>query len=187
MTNVLTLTQRIACARAGLAVNRCHTVRHTSHYNNGSHTAGMMMLMLQLWPKEFPRLAAYCLCHDIPEAWIGDIPSPVLKFMKGLRGSNNAAETRIFQELKLPNYLDLKTLDLEMLKNCDLMDLWLWCVEEQLAGNSFVRQMKREIENYVGPKGEKLLLETATVFREVKRLPELLLPIQAGVIENVCK
>ena len=69
--------RNIIQSRCGGRVERCHVIPHLGSYSNASHSWGVAMLMHYLWPKDFPRLAIYCLSHDIPEAWTGDIPAPV--------------------------------------------------------------------------------------------------------------
>ncbi len=133
--------------RAGGRVERCHTIPHTTSYNNASHSWGVAMIMLKLWPEDFPKLAVHCLVHDVPEGCLGDIPSPTFKFCPKLSGVIEKLEDRIFKALSLPNGKELTELEYKKLKNCDHLELYFWCLEQQWAGNFFVKECVKRLED----------------------------------------
>lgn len=134
--------------RMGGAVERCHTIRHQGSYAVNAHSWGVAVLMYILWPKDFPRLVAYCIFHDVPEAWVGDVPAPAKKFNKTVKQSFDKMETAVFSRLDLPNDLGLSTSDRAKLKACDHLELYLWAQEQVLSGNQHAACVVREIEGF---------------------------------------
>lgn len=135
-------------ARLGGAVERCHGIPHHGSYSNSSHQWGVAILMNYLWPEDFPRLALACLTHDVPEAWVGDIPAPTLRYMPGVKQTVGMVESAIFKYLELPDEQALPDEDYDKLKACDRLDLYLWAVEQGLLGNLYARSVIDELEVY---------------------------------------
>lgn len=156
----LTLVERIVQIRAGGRVERCHGVPHSTSYSNAAHSWGVAMLMHAIWPGDFPRLALHCLAHDVPEAWVGDIPAPTKRYAN-IKAQVEELEDRVQLQLGLPLESELTTLDRMKLKNCDSLELWLWAVEQVVAGNAFARDVKIELDRYFV---ETPLLQDAQVF-----------------------
>lgn len=179
----LTLTHRIIQTRAGGKVERCHTIPHNSSYNNAAHSWGVAMLMHLIWPEDFQRLALFCLCHDIAEAWVGDIPSPLKKYSQEVNLAVSILEKRINNQLKLPDESELSSEDIEKIKFCDNLEFYLWCREEsELFGNKNVLESLRQVKDYFN---EKQLPERARVL--LKTLEENALhPKRANVIKGLC-
>ena len=142
-------------ARGGGRVERCHGIPHHGSYSNAAHSWGVAMLMLQLWPEDFPRLAAACLTHDIPECWTGDIPAPSMRYIPGMKEQVAEIENRLLARIDLASYNDIKGEDHDKIKACDWLEFWLWCREQQAFGNKFAEEGRVEIERYL----------------EIKRLP----------------
>ncbi len=136
-------------ARGGGRVERAHGIPHHGSYSNAAHSWGVAMLMLQLWPEDFPRLAAACLIHDIPECWTGDIPAPSMRYIPGMKEAIGKIEDRLLARIDLPSYSDLPPEDYRKLKACDWLEFWLWCREQQAFGNKFAEEGRREIELYI--------------------------------------
>lgn len=146
--------QRVASTviqtRQGGAVERCHNIPHTRRYSTGQHQWGVAMLMHALWPEDFPRLALICLTHDVPEGWVGDIPSPTLRSIDPeARRQIMLIEQRIARDLDLPHDLDLSPEDAQKVRFCDLVELLLWCMEEQAMGNTYVADCRYTLEEYL--------------------------------------
>lgn len=135
------LAERILITRVGGRVERCHTIPHPPGYTVAAHSWGVAMLMYLLWPEDFPRLGAYCLVHDVPEGWLGDIPSPTLHALPGTRAELNALENLFHMKLQLPAPNDLSSADQQKIKWCDRVELYLWCKEQLACGNGAVRDM----------------------------------------------
>jgi hypothetical protein len=100
--NPETIADCIVQSRSGGRVERCHGLPHLGTYSNATHQWGVAMLMHYIWPDDFPRLALVCLTHDVPEAWVGDIPAPTCRYTPGLKESLSAAEGNINKDLLLP-------------------------------------------------------------------------------------
>lgn len=136
--NKMTPFERIQRIRIGGAVERCHTVKHIGTYSNAQHSWGVAMLMYELWPEDFPRLAIYCLAHDVPEGWVGDTPATIKAWEPGLKESYDGMEQKVLAWLSLPNdNLQLSSGDQKKLKACDHLELYFWAREQQLMGNRF--------------------------------------------------
>jgi HD domain-containing protein len=139
----VSLINNVLQARAGGAVQRCHTVRHLGSYSNAEHSWGVAMLILQLFP-ECPHLLKYALVHDIPEGVTGDVPAPVKK-----DGFSDAEfEDYILREWDLPQLSDLNAADGLVLKTCDKLELWLWTREQGMLGNCYASEVRENLEHW---------------------------------------
>lgn len=169
--DITTTAFRILSSRAGGSVERCHSIRHQGSYSNAAHSWGVAMLMLQLWPDDFPRLVTACLTHDIPEFWVGDIPAPTMRAVPGMKESLSKLEDRLLNRLGLPGLEELSELDYKKLKACDWLEFWLWCKDQDFIGNKFAQVNKIEIESYM----DKMTMpEPAhSVYRRMKDMPPL--------------
>lgn len=171
-------------SRCGGRVERCHAIPHATSYNNAAHSWGVAMLMYYLWPADFPRLAAVCLSHDLPEAWVGDVPAPTMNFVPGLRQQLGWIEDNLSERMGLPRLDALPKDDLEKLKTCDRLELYLWCREQMLMGNRFAEETLKELEYYFTNLIQ--LPAPADEFLAYIQGSELL-PVQAGVMREACK
>lgn len=178
-TNVEGLAHAVIQSRSGGRVERCHGLAHFGSYSNANHQWGVAMLMHYLWPDDFPRLALACLSHDVPEAWVGDIPAPTCRYMPGLKEGLNEAEGNINKSLLLPAEHELDALDHAKLKCCDRLEFWMWCREQELFGNQFCGEGLKEIERFF--QEVPLLPEAQELYEELRHRD--LIPIQAGVIK----
>lgn len=135
------LYDRVVQTRLSAKVQRCHVIPHHGSYSVAEHSWGVAMLMLLLWPEDFPRLAGACLCHDVPEGWLGDAPGNV----KG--DEDIELETTILEQLGLPGTAALTQQDRDKLRACDNLELYVWCKEQLAGGNTCVAECKEEIED----------------------------------------
>ena len=181
----MNLFERIIAARAGGAVERCHGIPHATSYSNAKHQWGVAMLLMQLFPADFPRLVSYALTHDVPEAWVGDIPSPTLTHNPEFRASINRLESHIFNRLHLPDLHALNAQDMKIIKSCDALELWIWCNEQLVIGNYFAEDVKTELETYFGPNGENLLPPACKFYLQGKTDLRKFIARQAGVMREV--
>lgn len=155
---MLTKFERLMEIRTGGSVERCHGIVHQGSYSNAMHSWGVSMLMLLLWPQDFARLAVYCLTHDVPEAWVGDIPAPTKRYCGSLKIEVGVMESRLLRRLELPDPEDLSLEDKRKLKACDILELYIWAKEQLCAGNWHADCIRRELERFVE---EEPLLEPA--------------------------
>lgn len=141
------------------------------------------MLMWYIWPEDFPRLALACLAHDVPEAWVGDIPAPTMRYVAGLRTTLGHLEDRINLSLGLPAESMLAKEDHDKLKACDRLEFWLWSEEQIAQGNLFAKEARDEIERYFDE--TPLPAEADALYRELRA--KGVLPRQQRVIKELCE
>lgn len=153
MSESMSKAYQIIGARAGGKVERCHGIPHIGSYSNAAHSWGVAMLMQQIWPADFPRLAAACLNHDVPEAWAGDIPAPVMRYVPGVKEALAVIEDRLLERVGLPGLIGMDPEDYRKLKACDWLEFWLWCRDQSALGNKFAEQGQLEIEAYMDKQG----------------------------------
>lgn len=144
----MTLLERLLAARTGGIVERCHGILHKGSYSVASHTWGMLALLYLLFENDFARLAPYAMFHDVPEAWVGDIPAPVKKYSRAVKQGAELMERAIFDRLQLPNYADLNPEDKRKLRACDSLELYLWAKEEVGGGNMHALCVVRELDRF---------------------------------------
>lgn len=147
------LAFKILQARAGGRVERCHAIPHVGSYSDAAHSWGVAVLMLQLWPEDFPRLAAACLVHDVPEYITGDIIATMMRYSPGLKETVTLVENKLMDEIGLPQFNNLSVDDHAKLKACDWLEFWLWCCDQATLGNTFALEGKTEIEEYMDRMG----------------------------------
>jgi hypothetical protein len=169
-------------------VERCHGLAHQGSYSNAMHQWGVAMLLHAIWPEDFPRLALACLTHDVPEAWVGDIPAPTCRYAN-IKPKLDPIEGRINRSLGLPVESELQPEDYAKLKACDRLEFWLWCCEEQLKGNMFAHEGRVEVERFFTETPGLLPGPAFDLFQHMSeeiRLRGLtaLVPKQAGVVKD---
>lgn len=144
--NLIDLEDRVRLVRLGGLTERAHIVPHQGSYNVAQHSWGVAMLMLQLWPEDFPRLAAYCICHDVPEAWIGDVPAHTKARSPRLTEELAQMEVEICSRLQIPDEHELHSDDLAKLKACDALELYLWAQEQVLLANHHAGEIIHKLD-----------------------------------------
>lgn len=149
MTDPQELRRRIVATRAGGAVQRCHGYRHHGSYTNAEHQWGCAVLLYHLWPEDFCRLVPFALFHDVPEAWVGDLPAPIGKYLPKLKAGLKKMEFAIMCDLGLPSSDFLPEGDRAKLKTCDWLELYIWCKEQATMGNAFIYEIIRELDQYL--------------------------------------
>ncbi len=143
--------QRVKLTRQGFRVKRCHTIPHNGWYSVGHHTCCMMALAYEIFPNDFADLAPYILGHDVPEAWIGDVPAPPKRYSREINKIFTGLEDMINSELHLPleSELEKNRPDLySKLKDLDWLELWLWCKDELTMGNKNCIKIVEELNKY---------------------------------------
>lgn len=146
--NKLSLLNRIREIRMGGAVERCHTVRHLGSYSVAAHSWGVAVLMYVLWPEDFPRLAIYCLVHDVPEGWVGDAPATIKAYNSVIKAEYTKMERGLFNRLQLPNDAYISPEDRAKLKACDHLELYLWADEQWKLGNHYVHAVIEALNGF---------------------------------------
>jgi 5'-deoxynucleotidase YfbR-like HD superfamily hydrolase len=183
--------RRLVHIRAGGQVERCHGFRHFGTYQNSQHQWGVAMIMWTLWPEDFPRLGIHCLVHDVPEQWVGDIPANFKAAAPPeLRIFEKMVERRILSDLGLPQDDSLSALDIQKIKNCDSLELYMWCQEQILLyGVHPVSEIIDQLDSFYNKSGKvQLLPEARALYDELKLVPvHILRPRVAGVVETIAE
>lgn len=163
---------RLLAVREAGAVTRCHTTPHLGVHDVAQHSWGVAAIVAILHPNPSAELLKACLFHDVAERWTGDVPYP----MKRYAGDHDPAiEEAIHDKLKLPWQLSSPE-DRLWLKAADLLDFYLWCVDQNRLGNRNVGYARRN--TYLAlTRGEsvpKPIREAAEYFgsTEFHRLPD---------------
>jgi 5'-deoxynucleotidase YfbR-like HD superfamily hydrolase len=140
--------ERVIALRTGGATERAHGVLHRGSYNVAAHTWGVLALLYVLWPEDYARLAAVVTFHDVPEAWVGDIPAPTKRYSHQVKVACDYLESAILERLDLPNVESLPKEDKVKVEACDRLELYLWAREEQAGGNVHARCVMRELDRF---------------------------------------
>jgi len=181
MNNIATLADNVIQSRAGGKVERCHGIPHNGSYSNAAHQWGVALLLYYLWPADFPRLAIYCLTHDVPEFLFGDIPAPSTRYIPGLRKQLGEMERRSNLTIGLPAEQDLSPEDYKKLKACDALEFWLWCSEQLATGNAYALEPRDEVERYFSE--SPLPEEADALWKQLNG--QSILPRQAGMVKSL--
>ena len=147
------LARRIAQVRLGGRVERCHTIPHLGSYSNATHSWGVAALIYLLWPEEFATLGPVALFHDVPEALVGDVPSPMLNASSEVKEHFHRVEDLICAELRLPSEHVLGPQAYAKVKAADRLDLLLWCYDQERMGNTEASECRRELEIFLAASG----------------------------------
>jgi hypothetical protein len=173
--------KRVVAVRTGGGVRRCHGIRHDGEYRVDSHTWGVMVILYELWPGDFARIAPYAMFHDVPEAWVGDIPAPTKKYDPSVKAATDRMERAIMQRLRLPYDGDMDPDDKAKLRAADHLELYFWAKEQVGGGNLHASCILRELDRfftdsplpsparelYEHLRGERVELSTDLVIREI--------------------
>ena len=175
------IARQLIQARGGGRVERCHGIAHHGSYSNAAHSWGVAMLMWYLWPEDFPRLAIFCLSHDVPEAWVGDIPAPTMRYVPGLKEKLADIEDDLNKQCGLPGEHELSEDDHAKMKACDRLDFYLWCRDQESMGNKFAAEALKEIERYF--KEVPLPKRAQLLYLELSAMDDTC-PVQAGIMRS---
>ena len=174
---------RLKAVREAGYVERFHVHGRTSGYTLSQHQWGVTMICLLLWPKELSVLVT-ALCHDVPERFVGDIPSPILAGNPELRKTIQRQEETIAEVLDLPSEHDLPPDLFRMLKAADRLDLYLWVLEEDRRhGSREFWEVRDSLKNWFMT-GEDCPPEVKALVLQIEDKGWTRLP---GTLENVIK
>ncbi len=125
-------------------------------YNLMEHSYMVLSLYLRVCDEEHVAVTIAnvdaILNHDIVETITLDLPHPIKNLNEETKASWNIIEEHCVKELapELTPYTDYNLKkrfterQYEIFKLCDLLDLWMYCIEEQECGN-----MSTEIQDVV--------------------------------------
>jgi 5'-deoxynucleotidase YfbR-like HD superfamily hydrolase len=119
------------------AVRRFHATPILQHYDIAQHCWRMGMLLDVLHPGPSQRLRRAVMFHDSAERWTGDVPATAKWWVvPGIDSWLRQAELRILTTLGV--HVDLTNEEHAWLKALDLLELYLFCLDEINLGNTNV-------------------------------------------------
>ena len=143
--------------RGGLT-KRYHTVDTVGTQNVAEHSFGVAMLMILMYDYEGMTATPHALMHDLAEAQIGDISSPVKRAMPELKEFLDKAEENAFLEVGIL-LAKLSPRQKRMLKMADNMEGMLFCCRERYKGNKNIIEVYENFKKYtqaLEPQGKEL-------------------------------
>lgn len=129
--------------RAG-HVTRTHTTLHHGSYEVSKHSYGALTLLLILHPDPSVNLIKCVNWHDSAERYLGDMPSPAKRTYEILGAYYEAAEAEMLTKLDVP-IAKLTSLDRQWLSAVDVLELWLWCLDQKHMGNDHTQNILRDV------------------------------------------
>lgn len=141
---------RVKFVREASTVSRCHTVPHFGDYPVGLHSFNMLAMLRLLHPDPPIRLVWAILEHDVPERLTGDIPAPTKWFKIVDRDQLVIAETAI--NIGVFGYsaeASMTQEDEKWLKGLDILELYMWCRDQEMLGNKNVHTMANRINKFI--------------------------------------
>lgn len=174
----MNIVDKILALREGGQTQRCHTMQSVGPYNVAVHSFNALNLLLLLYPT-IPsiHLIRAVLWHDIPERWTGDVPAPAKWHSPELKKILDELEMKVIKKLGIEEcFENLTPEENKWLHGVDLLELYLFVLEQLEVGNKFVIPMKRRILSLFNEKRQSYppqIIEL--VFNEVlvKRFCEL--------------
>ena len=137
----------VRAIREGGDTERCHTTPHHGSYSVAEHSWGVATLLAILHPDPSRDLLLAGLWHDVHERWTGDIPGSIKwSFSDILIGGINKLENTIELGLGIDHVLNLPSEELKWLKACDMLEFWLWSVDQIALGNQNANESKLNAE-----------------------------------------
>lgn len=134
--SILKTIHRVRAVREGGCTERTHTTPHHGSYSVAEHSWGVAILLAILHPDPSKELILAGLWHDVHERWTGDIPAPS-KWLLGkvTMDELKRLENSIESSLGINFDLSLSTEDRKWLKACDMLEFWLWSIDQEALGN----------------------------------------------------
>jgi 5'-deoxynucleotidase YfbR-like HD superfamily hydrolase len=119
--------------RRGGDVKRFHTETMLREHLVSSHSFGVALCALHIWPAATVDLIKACLYHDLEEQEVGDMPATTKWRYPELADKLKDIEAEVTKEMGLA--VHLSDYEKEILKAADMGDLILACLEEFALGN----------------------------------------------------
>jgi 5'-deoxynucleotidase YfbR-like HD superfamily hydrolase len=156
------LAKRATAVRMGGDVKRYHALRTVGSQNVAQHSYGVAWwcaLLTDMQPGQ--NLLLHALAHDVAEAKVGDIPSPVKRAL-GASESVQLMEAFYMREYEL----ELPPLSAEeevILKLADCLDGVAFCMQEVAYGNAAMAVVASRYGDYMAGEFENPALQPTTL------------------------
>lgn len=175
--------------REGGQTIRCHTLPYIGPYNVAIHSYNALSLLLLLRPASSLNLIKAILWHDIPERWTGDVPTPAKMADPILRAAMENLEAKVLESLGLGDIFNCLTEEeLQWLSAIDLLELYIWSIEQESLGNKLVADLSDRVLKIVDERDGKIPDKVRDVFRQlyweysgIKRSPDCDELLKGGV------
>ena len=145
---------RVRAVREGGLTERTHTTPHHGSYSVAEHSWGVATLLAILHPDPSRDLILAAMWHDVHERWTGDIPAP----SKWCLGKVVVDELKRFEnsiESSLEINFDLSAEDRKWLKACDMLEFWLWSIDQIALGNQNANEGRSNAERWFVTHGDE--------------------------------
>lgn len=129
----MNVQDRIKRLREGGHVQRAHGIPHFGSYDVAAHTWHIGTLLFLLHPNPSLNLVKAVHFHDIAERWVGDIPAIAKWASPTLKAESDRLEDQILGALGVYTALDPE--EMQWLRALDLLELFLWCIDQGYMGN----------------------------------------------------
>ncbi len=138
---------KVRAIREGGETERAHTIPHYGSYNVAEHSWGVATLLAILHPNPSRDLILASLWHDVHERWTGDIPAPI-KWCLGNVTNDELKRLSYSINSDLGINFNLSPEDIKWLKACDMLEFWLWSIDQQALGNCNANEGKANAEHW---------------------------------------
>jgi hypothetical protein len=106
-------------------------------------------MILLLHPDPSLRLIRAAQWHDVIERWIGDIPGFVKEYEPRFADAEKALENAVLAKLPfIPHPSTLLPMEKQWLKACDMLEFWMWILDEHAMGNTYPTAKIRRIQEW---------------------------------------
>ena len=158
---------KIKAIREGGSVKRCHIMPIINEYDVAQHSYNVLSLLLVLNPNMSANLTKAALWHDVAERWLGDVPATAKWTYPSFAHPYEAAEDTVLEALSLKP--EITEDEKRWLKGADMLELWMFCIDQLNLGNRNVMQMKNKCEEFL--LRETTPKEITEVFRKLRKCP----------------
>lgn len=145
--SILKTIHKVRAVREGGNVERAHTTPHHGSYSVAEHSWGVATLLSILHPNPSKELILAGLWHDVHERWTGDTPAPI-KWCLGNVTRDEIKRLENSIESSLGINFDLSAEDLKWLKACDMLEFWLWSMDQRALGNQNAKEGRTNAESW---------------------------------------
>lgn len=154
--------ERILYTRQAGYVDRCHTHRIIGTYTVAQHSFNMLTLLKILHPNPSQNLIWKIIGHDLPELWTGDIPHTVKQLSNSIKEELEIFENNIFTIIGFESDIDNE--EEKWLKGLDMLELFLFCYEQEKLGNKSLKNLMDRIYDNFNKYNEYYPLEVINYF-----------------------
>ncbi len=176
---------RVKFMREAANVRRCHTTQAIGEYVIGHHSFNMLAMLRLLYPDAPKNLIWAIVEHDLPERLTGDIPSPAKWFGIIDRVQLQNLEWMILNGIGLnPHDVHLTKEEWGWLKGLDILELYMWTMDQNEIGNSTQESMRNRIEMFMDQNISDYPVEIIDLYNECKIGPWLTVPELGDVTEG---